>query len=237
MTTSLRYLSDSSEFKSTAQFLEIRDTEKGTALILDQTIFYPQGGGQPADTGKITSPNGVFVVTDVRMDETGAVFHFGSFEEGSFDPKEEVSLEIDADKRKLNTRSHSAGHLIDVAVEKVGITGITPTKGYHFPQGAYVEYEGMLDNPSEWIPKLEEAVNKLVNEDLKVEKTNLSFEEAQSQGIWAPQGKSVTVVNFEGDKGCGCGGTHVMSAKEIGHIKIRKIKSKKGVTRVSYELD
>ncbi len=51
------------------------------------------------------------------------------------------------------------------------------------------------------------------------------------------QGKSVQVVNFEGNEGCGCGGTYINSAKEIGRITIRKIKSKKGVTRVSYSLD
>lgn len=236
MTTEPLYLSNECQCQSPAKVLETQETERGTAIILDQTIFYPQGGGQSADTGKIISPNGAFVVTDVRMDENGTVYHFGSFGNGSFSTKEEVVLEIDKEKRQLHTRLHSAGHLIDVAVTKIGIPRLKPTKGYHFPQGSYVEYEGMLDDPTSWIEKLEEVVNILINEDLKVEKVDLAFEEAKAQGIWAPAGKSVTVVSFEGSEGCGCGGTHVKNAKEIGKISIRKIKSKKGVTRISYEL-
>ena len=235
--TILDYLEDTYKFKSEATFLELCETEKGQAVILDHTIFYPQGGGQPADHGTIISTNNIFTVTDVRLDETGTVLHFGTFQKESFSKENKVTLEVDEKRRLLNARLHSAGHLLDVAVDNVGIQGLTPTKGYHFTEGPYVEYEGILENAAEWIPKLENEVNKLIDANLKIEKESLTYDQAKSRGIFAPAGKSVQVINFEGAKGCGCGGTHIKSTKEIGRISIRKIKSKKGITKISYSLE
>ena len=111
-----------------------------------------------------------------------------------------------------------------------------PTKGFHFPAGPYVEYEGVVENGADLIPALEKKINELVGLDLIVEDKSLTSEEAEQQGIWAPEGKSARVVNFQGFPHCGCGGTHVRSAKEIGSVVVRKIKSKKGKTRISYAL-
>jgi Ser-tRNA(Ala) deacylase AlaX len=74
--TKLNYLEDTYLFESEATFVEIRENEKGKAIILDETIFYPQGGGQPADRGEITSGDSVFTVNDVRLAEDGIVWHF-----------------------------------------------------------------------------------------------------------------------------------------------------------------
>ena len=78
--TKLNYLDDTYLLESKATFIEIKENEKGKAVILDETIFYPQGGGQPADTGKIILDNNIFSVTDVRLDENGIVWHFGEFQ-------------------------------------------------------------------------------------------------------------------------------------------------------------
>ena len=232
--TKLNYLEDTYRSESEAVVKEIKDTERGKAIILDQTIFYPQGGGQPADQGKICTKEAVFMVTDVRMDEDGTAYHFGEFEKGELSEGDTVNLQIDMEKRLQNAKLHSAGHLLDAAVEKLGITDIKPVKGFHFPEGPYVEYEGTLENPQDYIPKIEEAVNELIAENVELEKEELSYDEAEKKGIWAPPGKSARIVNFKGYKSCGCGGTHVKSAGEIGKITIRKISSKKGKTRIAY---
>ncbi|MBX2866733.1 hypothetical protein KTR10_02165 [Candidatus Kaiserbacteria bacterium] len=62
----------------------------------------------------------------------------------------------------------------------------------------------------------------------------VSEEEARDRGMIAPEGKEVRTVGFEGHEPCGCGGTHVRSSKDIGHITIRKVSSKKGRTKISY---
>lgn len=234
--TSLLYLNDTYLFEAEAKFIEILENEKGVALILDQTIFYPQGGGQPSDTGTISDGKNTFAVTDTRLDHEGKVWHFGSFEGNAFEIGASVSLIVDKQKRLLNARLHTAGHLLDCAVSKLNIDNFKPTKGFHFEQGPYVEYEGTIEDSQALIPSLKETINQLAAQDLKTFAIELSPEEAQSQGIWAPPGKAARVVAIEGFEHCGCGGTHVASTLEIGKVNIRKIKAKKGVTRVSYSL-
>lgn len=234
--TKLNYLNNPYLFESTSTFVELKEEDGRKAVILKETIFYPQGGGQPADTGEIVSENAVFFVEDTRLDENGTVWHFGEFEKGSFKEKEAVTLKIDKQKRILNAKLHSAGHLIDCAIEEMGIKNLKPTKGFHFPQGAYVEYEGVIENPNDIVLELENTVNDLIAKDLRLEKQDLTSKEAEERGIWSPAGKSARVVNFEGFSVCGCGGTHVNSSSEIQKINIRKIKCKKGKTKISYKL-
>ena len=233
MKTELLYLEDTYLFTGAAKFLEIRENEKGIAVILDQTIFYPQGGGQPTDTGYIRSANAVFKVTFVGLDPEGVVWHFGEFEKGKFGQNEEVSLEIDEEKRKLHTRIHSAGHLIDCAVQEMNV-GVVPDKGFHFVEGPYLEGEGTVEDSESFKTQLEEKVNNLVSENLAMIRENVTEEEAKERGVSAPPGKSVRIMGFEGHQPCGCGGTHVNSSSDIGQITIRKISSKKGRTKISY---
>lgn len=236
MKTKLLYLEDTYLFAEDAHFLEVREHEKGTAVVLDQTIFYPQGGGQPSDTGYIRGESGIFRVDFVGLDSEGVIWHVGAFEEGSFVPQKKVHLEIDQEKRVLHARIHSAGHLLDVALKSLS-TPLIPAKGYHFPQGPYVEYQGEVSDTESLKVVLEQKINELVTQDTPVKKVILEEEEAKAKGMHAPIGKSVRVVSFEGDEGCGCGGTHVASSKEIGKITIRKISSKQGITRISYSLE
>ncbi|MFA5828773.1 MAG: alanine--tRNA ligase-related protein [Candidatus Shapirobacteria bacterium] len=234
--TKLNYLNDTYLFESEAVFLEVSQNEKGKAVILDETIFYPQGGGQPADKGEIISGVNIFTVNDVRLDETGTVWHFGEFKNGELKQGDKVVLKIDQERRILNARLHSAGHLLDCAVTKIGIENLKPTKGFHFPDGPYVEYSGTIENPAEIIPLLQKNIDNLLEQNLPVEKKDLSPAEAQAKGVWAPAGKSARVVNFAGFPICGCGGTHVKTASEIGKITIRKIKSNQGTTRIAYSV-
>lgn len=234
--TRLLYLDDTYQFESTANILETIRLEDGRyAAILDQTIFYPQGGGQPYDTGTISSDTARFVVSEVRLDEQGTVRHIGIFEHGTFAPNAKVSLTINKERRLLNTRSHSAGHLLDCAVTQLGLA-LHPSKGYHFPEGPYVEYKGNIDNCPEIIDKLQNKINMLLASNPHILTEKLSFQEAQDRGIVTPVGKVARLVTWDGFAACGCGGTHVRSAEEIGIIIIRKIKSTSGITRISYEI-
>ena len=214
---------------------EVKD-DTGLALIIDQTVFYPQGGGQPSDTGYISSAVINFKVEKVRLNEFGEVLHYGSYLKGSFIKEELVVLSIDVDKRILNAKVHSAGHLLDCAVSALELSHLKPTKGFHFPEGPYVEYSGVLENHNEWIAPLELKINELVKENIKITGYVLSSEEAEQKGVWAPPGKSARVVAFDGYLGCGCGGTHVSNTSEIGKVIIRKIKIKKGFTRIAYAI-
>lgn len=236
MPTTLKYLNDADLFGDKGKIIRIEQAKGRTTIILDETICYPQGGGQPADNGIISSENGIFTVSDVRMNEEGIVYHFGTFEKGTLQIGETVTIRIDEKRRILNAKLHSAAHLIDVAVEKIKLPIVAARKGYSFPDGPYVEYEGELTNPNEYIPILEAAVKELIALDIKVIVKYYSEEEAIVKGFSAPRGKTVRTISFEGYLEVGCGGTHVKSSKELGEIIIRKISSKKSITKICYQI-
>lgn len=220
---------------ATVTSVETRDER--VELRLDQTVFYPQGGGQPCDTGKITAPNGDFIVESVRWVD-GDIVHYGYFESGTFMAGDIVSCWVDEERRKINTRNHSGGHLLDLALRRLGIH-LVPGKGYHFPEGPYVEYQGEVEE--DFAEKLEAACNELIAENVKTRVQMMSREEAadlcEEFGIHlVPDGKPMRVV-FYGDFGVPCGGTHVNELSEIGHLRIRKVKSKKGKVHVKYAVD
>lgn len=232
--TKLNYLKDTYLFKWEATFIEIKENEKGKAIILDETIFYPQGGGQPADKGEIISGDNIFIVNDVRLDENWVVWHFGEFKSGEFKQGDRVVLKIDEDRRILNAKLHSAGHLLDCAVSKMNIENLHPTKGFHFSDGPYVEYDWTIENPAELILVLQKNIDDLISQNLPVEKEELTPDEAKKKWVYAPVGKSARVVNFEGFPFCWCGGTHVNRASEIGQIIVKKIKSGQWKTKIAY---
>merc|ERR1711964_957959 len=135
----------------------------------DQTIFHPQGGGQPSDIGTISSKYGVFEVSFVS--ETGdVVHHYGDFMKGSFEPGAQVALQIDADKRRIYSTLHTAGHLQVVAVQRAGYTDLTYAKSYMFPVGSYVEYNGNIEVSAraEAKEKIQAELDKLIAENLSV---------------------------------------------------------------------
>ncbi len=234
--TNLLCLNNTYLFKSPAHVVEIRMLEDGrTAVILDQTIFYPRGGGQPCDKGVINSESASFEVNDVHLDKEGIVCHIGTFKEGTFNAGDAVSLSVDEKRRILNAKLHSAAHLLDRAVGTLNLP-LKPTKGYHFSDSPYVEYEGAIDVSDDLIRSLQEKINELVAQNIPVIINQLTREQAQEHGIMAPPGKVARIVLFQGSKGCGCGGTHVRSSGEIGQMIIRKIKSKGNITRISYDI-
>ena len=236
--TGLTYLENTYLFETTAIIRSITDSDHGVQIILDHTIFHPQGGGQPSDVGIIESANGSFTVKTCRIDANGNVCHFGEITKGTVSDDETVTLKINHDVRLLHARLHSARHLIDIAVRNAGLSNLKPTKGYHFSNGANVEYEGSLEDANQWLSTIEKLSNELVTQGIAIHAKQLSTEQAASMGFSIPDGKSSRFVWLDSNEadGCGCGGTHLQNSNEIGEITIRKIKSKKGITKISYAL-
>ncbi len=239
--TKLLYLEDGSKVDAKAIVLSAGEINGKTSIVLDQTIFYAQGGGQPFDTGRIENSNGVFKVEEVRKKD-GVVNHVGIFESGKFEIGGEVKLFVDSERRALNSKLHSAGHVIDAAVRNIGLK-LIPGKGYHFPDGPYVEYEGEipLENREEIRAKLEVEVNRLISSDSEVKVQTVGYRTVEAlcdfvPSYLSPADNSIRIVTVAGEFGCPCGGTHVKNISEIGSVKIPKISAKSGKTRVSYLL-
>ena len=240
MPTKALYLNDTYLFQSSAHVEAVEHDEQGTAIILDQTIFYPQGGGQPTDMGMITSVSAEFQVLKVLCRPDGAVAHYGSFLKGELRTGDEVALLIDENRRILNARNHTAGHLLAFAAERI-YPQLVGVKGYHFPDGPYVEFEGLLNetDKTEASMVLEKAVQSMIEQKLPVTVRLVDADELSSlcrhilPNMPMDKPTRAMIVN---DVAFGCGGTHLTNTKDVGSFKVRKIKMEKGRLKISYAI-
>jgi Ser-tRNA(Ala) deacylase AlaX len=251
------YFEDTYSYDSTAKILDIQEPVEGAkdnllSIITDRTIFHPQGGGQPHDKGHIIMGDVKFVV-EVLKHEDDAILHRGNYAEGAeqvLKVGDEVKLQINGEFRSMNAKIHSAGHLLDMAMNRAGRTDLKPGKGYHFVEGPYVEYIGKVD-PKEvdgLIAELNKHCSDLIQEardaDTKVFRKICSYEEAGQElkgagGVpdYIKEGQELRVLKLTPeDLGCPCGGTHVHAIPEIGRVEVVKMKKKKGNTQVSYKV-
>jgi Ser-tRNA(Ala) deacylase AlaX len=200
---------DTDDLETTAEVVSCtpREGEK-YSVVLSRTLFHPQGGGQLSDVGKIGDAKMLKATVD-----DGVVIHVTDAPVAG-----KVALAVDEETRRLNTRYHSAGHLISVAVERKGWHAM---KGDHRPGEARVVFErdGELAVPAEG--DLEAAVAELVTADLPRRQ--------------ATEGGKRTVT-WGSLPAYACGGTHVASTADVGTVRIVSSKERKGQLAVRYEL-
>eukprot|EP00752_Nemacystus_decipiens_P004913 g4472.t1 len=257
------YMLDTYKLVDEAVFLGVvHDEAQGPAVVLDRTIFHPQGGGQPSDQGTITCGSCAVHVEMVR-DVGGVIHHFGAAPGlGSWpEAGRPASLVLDGPRRLRHAALHSAGHAVDKAVVgAVGAGVFLPLKGYHFDDSPYVEYRGVLPEgltKDAFIEKLNSELDKIVTADMAtVVETGQALSPLEGEAIGetpnkAPSGAAVggagrspagknygaetRVVTVAG-LSCPCGGTHVRSTRELEGVSVTKVKAKKGTLRVSYSL-
>lgn len=154
------YLAETSANIETIKANENNKNGEDFIITVDKTVFHPQGGGQPSDTGTISNDSFEFTVVMVRKNNE-IVEHYGNFTRGNEESVQtgtSVNLSIHLENRKLYARLHSAGHLLDAAVKSLGLE-LIPGKGYHFPNSPYVEYKGGIpaDKRTEIKQKLNES--------------------------------------------------------------------------------
>ena len=191
-----------------------------------------RGGGQDWDTGTI----GDFQVQEVRLDENGVVHHIG---EGFAPAKGETAqLCVDHERRAINTRLHSAGHVVDMANSSINPVWV-PGRGAHYPHMCFVEYTNAAvdeDNLAELQREVDAILLQKVVNTMRYTSRQELAEICRHVPGNLPDNKPIRVVLY-GDFGVPCGGTHVQNLSDIGRIEITKIKTKKGVTKVSYRVE
>jgi Ser-tRNA(Ala) deacylase AlaX len=207
------------------------------------TIFHPQGGGQPSDQGVIENSNGdvVFRVQFAQRNSDGRTAMLGCFEisPDSLRVGDEVCLKINAEDRIRNIRMHSAGHALDAAMERLQLSKrLIPSKGYHFADGPYVEYivqEGCTITEEELksLPsKLTEMISVIIHECIP-SKTTIEFPAPDElEGAIYKYNRVVEVAGCS----CPCGGTHVNNTSELVGVIVTKAKKKKDIVKISYEI-
>lgn len=182
--------------------------------VLERTPFHPRGGGQPADRGTL----GGAAVEAVCETEAGDIVH--CLKE-ALPVGREVEARVDEEARKLHSLLHSAGHLISRYVETQGWRAV---RGDHFPGECRVVFRPADESAVPPLPDAQEIEAWL----RKVAEEKLPF----SQSIDAKGFRTVTWGSLEPYP---CGGTHIADTSEIGRIRIKRIRMKKGELSVSYE--
>jgi alanyl-tRNA synthetase len=235
--TNQLYLENTYLFESDACITEYRKDEKDMPyILLDQTIFYPQGGGQPCDRGKIVGDDFEYVIHDVRQigDE---IRHYIEPSQNSLPNSSEnsaVKCILDGDRRLLNARYHTAGHLLGNVVEKLH-PNLKAQKCHAFPGEAYIEFSGM-ETPNEEL--LQESLRNAIAENLSTKIFETDREQFETSyyklPYEVPENKKFRVMQIGNYPPIPCGGTHVKSTVEIREITLKKMKQKNGVLKISF---
>jgi alanyl-tRNA synthetase len=226
------FIENSYCFEASAKIIHHDVDGIGSYLILDRTIFYPQGGGQPSDTGIVKCHDFSINVISVRKDGEEIKHYFAEQLPENLNG-EQCMCVLDRATRILHARYHSAGHLLSNITE-VLYPELTATKAHCFPNEAYVEFHGASVCEQEGITGLMKTTIEAALPITVFEMYWEDFERKFYKLPYPPSHENFRVVQIGNYKPIPCGGTHLASTAEIGNFEIMKIKNKNGNLRISF---
>lgn len=216
------YYTDSHIHEFSARVLSCEKAKKGFAVVLDKTAFFPEGGGQPADTGII----GPAAVRDVQ-EQNGEIFHYT---DQALTPGEEYACALDWEQRLCRMQNHSGEHIFSGITHKLyGFDNV----GFHMgAECMTIDFSGELS--WEQLTEIETLANQAVRDDLPV-KTCFPRPEALSQMEYRSKlelTRDVRIVEIPGTDRCACCAPHVKRTGEIGLIKLLSAERHRGGVRI-----
>ena len=192
-------------------------------VVLNQTPFYAESGGQIGDRGYLSGDDLVIRVHDVKKDGDFFV-HFGKVERGSLKVGDQVTAQIDRACRRRAQANHTATHLLQAALKKLVDTNISQAGSLVAFDRLRFDFNCPRALTAEEIQQVEEQVNTWVAEGHQADVSVMPLEEAKARGAIAMFGEKysdeVRVIDFPGVSMELCGGTHVTNTAEIGLFKI-----------------
>ena len=223
MTTEKLYYIDSHLFDFEATVLDCRETETGWAVLLDKTAFFPEGGGQPADTGFIAS----IPVTDVQ-EQGGEILHFCG---QALPVGDHLPCRVEREQRLVRMQNHSGEHIVSGLAHRLyGCENV----GFHMGEDCMtIDFDRELS----WqqLMEVETLANRAVRDNLPV---LCSFPEGEALEKLEYRSKldlteNVRIVEIPGIDRCACCAPHVVRTGEIGLIKILDAERHRGGVRLS----
>ncbi len=192
-------------------------------VVLEQTPFYAEMGGQVADTGYLKQQSGVFRVQNVKKTAEGVYLHFGEMESGSLSVGE-CQAEIDGERRMAIRRNHSAVHLLQGALREVLGTHVQQAGSYVDAQKARFDFSHPMAMTAGEIRTVETKVNQAILAGEPVVTKIMTPDEARADGAMAlfgeKYGEQVRVVCMGKYSKELCGGTHIDNTAKIGLFRI-----------------
>ncbi len=239
MKTKPLYLDYSYLKEMDAEVLEVLPEGKDQyRLILDQTVFYPMGGGQATDQGQLQGDNWSGEVYQV-INRDEEIWHFIKTASAPVVGMK-VHGTINWDRRYKNMKLHSAGHIIDFAMYLLGLSPKTlvPLKADH-NKNPHIIYQGILEENIK--QKLEDKTNELVSKNLKLTWYFQTLEDLQKEAIYLipglPTNKPLRTLKLEGVGAVADGGTQVKTTGEVGKIKIESVENTDDFTIIKYSIE
>ncbi|BCO30040.1 alanine--tRNA ligase [Thiohalobacter sp. COW1] len=207
-----------------AEPVEVLHAGESGIVILDNTPFYAESGGQVGDSGTLETAGARFTVNDTQKRGTGAHAHIGVLESGELKLGEQVEARVDAERRQATRLNHSATHLLHAALRRL--------LGEHVQQkGSLVEPERLrfdFSHPQaitpEELQRIENMVNDQIRRNVSVDTRIMDIDSAMQAGAMAlfgeKYGDQVRVLSMGDFSVELCGGTHVERVGDIGLFKI-----------------
>ena len=219
--TALVYLADNGDEDEIRPSVEAGNR---AAVITNRSPFYGTMGGQQGDQGKICSGTSVFTVEETIHLQGGKLAHLGTVEQGGFSVGDSVTLVVDANKRALTARNHTATHLLQKALKETLGSHVEQAGAYYDDKRLRFDFTHFTALTKEELEKVENLVNEEIARGDVVLTREMPIEEAKKSGATAlfgeKYGDTVRVVSV-GDFSIElCGGTHVENSSSIQAFKI-----------------
>jgi alanyl-tRNA synthetase len=204
-------------------------------VILDRTPFYAESGGQVGDTGTLASGTTHILVNDTVSPANGLIVHRVTVERGALRTNDEVTAQVDTEKRDATRRNHTATHLLHAALREVLGSHVKQAGSVVAPNYLRFDFSHFQPLTREELAELERLVNYQILRNERVQTDILSLEEAMQSGAMALFGEKyaekVRVLTVPGFSKELCGGTHVRATGDIGLFKITSDESIASGTR------
>lgn len=219
------------------EFVDSLSPEHEGLILIKQTPFYAEKGGQTTDTGTIFSKNAEFEVTDCQNPFPGIIVHKGTVKKGSLRVGDKVTAEIDTMRRQNIAAHHTATHLLHYALQKILGEHIRQAGSLVEPYRLRFDFNHHKALSVEEIRAIEDLVNQKIRQNQSVNTYEIPYEAAQSradvkQFFGEKYGNQVRVVDIDYSKEL-CGGTHVYHVGNLGYFRIIKESSiASGVRRI-----
>ena len=196
------------------------------SVVLNETPFYAESGGQVGDTGRIVSAGASLKVSDTYSPLQGLIIHKVTVEKGTLKVGDEVVASVDAEKRDATRRNHTATHLVHAALKEVLGGHVKQAGSVVAPNYLRFDFTHYQPMTAEETTEVEDLVNRYILENQPVNTSVMAIEEAMRSGAVAlfgeKYGSDVRVLSVgEGTFSKElCGGTHVRATGDIGSFKI-----------------
>ncbi len=193
-------------------------------VVLNETPFYAESGGQLGDSGIIRGPNGEFEVTDTQRPAEGIIMHIGRVIKGSIAGGDRVEAIVDSRRRRHIAAHHTATHLLNAALREHVSASVKQAGSLVAPDRLRFDVTYYEAIPPHKLDEIERLVNEWIMENLEVRTYDKPFKEIPGSDIVAvfdeKYGDIVRVVDIGGFSKELCGGTHVSMTGQLGMFRI-----------------